>query len=108
MARIVFWLAVLCGIGYGCYRFAAWHVLLQLALITALGAWLVIGMALVGRHVRDRGHSFETKPRTEIVPLMAHTRELFVQRYGEGHAVWTEQGNPQIWREIALGLRPQP
>lgn len=108
MARIVFWLAVFCGIGYGCYRFAAWHVLLQLALITALGAWLVIGMALVGRHVRDRGHSFKTVERPNLLPEMLKARGVFSVKHGEDNAQLAESVNPQIWKEIALGLRPQP
>jgi hypothetical protein len=106
--RAFVWLVCAVGLGYLCYRFAAWRFFAQFGLMVLLISWIVLGVAMIGQAVRRSRPEFRTKARPNLQADMMRARAQFVLQHDEQSATWIENGNPRIWQEIVLGLREMP
>lgn len=106
--RTVVLTATAIGTAYLCYKFAAWRVIAQVSLTALMFVWVLICVAMIGSYVRSKPRGLRGKLGINVSEATASAREAYVAKYGMAGAEFVEKNNPLFWKEIALGLRPQP
>lgn len=105
MIKLLVWLAGSCGFLYLAWRFATWHLLVQLLVLAALFLWVVGGgvtLAYRGRKLA-RAARDSAADRAAVTPQQA--RAHYVAIYGEETAQSTERVNPAAWEIVARASR---
>lgn len=101
MIKLLVWLAGSCGLLYLAWRFATWHLLVQLLVLAALFLWVVGGGVVLAYRVKRGavGKRDSAANRAAVTP--ADVRQRFVVEYGEDAARITEKNNVGVWEAMA-------
>lgn len=100
MIKLLVWLSGSCGLLWLAWRFATWHLLVQLAVLGALFLWVVGGGLLLAYRVKRSavGARQSAADRAAVRPGLA--RNKFVEMYGEDAALAVEKNNYEVWAHI--------
>lgn len=101
MIKLLVWLAGSCGLLYLAWRFATWHLLVQLLVLAALFLWVVGGGLLLAYRGRKlaRAARDSAADRAAVSPTEARAR--WIVNFGEAEAVSMEKNNPHVWEDVA-------
>lgn len=105
MLKLLVWLAGSCGLLWLAWRFATWHLLVQLLVLAALFLWVVGGGVTlayrgrqIARHAREAAADQAAEPHV-------HPRIAYIKLYGEDKALAIERIDPMIWERIGAVRR---
>lgn len=105
MIKLLVWLAGSCGLLWLAWRFATWHLLVQLLVLAALFLWVVGGGLLLAYRVKRSavGKRESAADRAAVTPGTA--RADWVQKYGAQDADAMEKNNPDVWEALSRAAR---
>lgn len=101
MKRALVWMAGSALLGWLCWHFQVWHMLLQLVLVLVTFVWLFAGAWIASRHRPAPRVPVPTVERSTLEQQVAAERKHFVTAFGEPAAVAAETANARVWLDMA-------
>ena len=105
MIKLLVWLAGSCGLLYLAWRFATWHLLVQLLVLAALFLWVVGGGLLLAYRVKRSAVGKRESAADRAAMTVQQARAHYVAIYGEESAQSIERSNPAAWEVVARAQR---
>lgn len=101
MKRALVWMAGSALLGWLCWHFQVWHMLLQLVLVLVTFVWLFAGAWIASRHRPEPRERVPSVDRSILQQQVDAERKQFVMRFGEDAAKAAETMNPRVWLDMA-------
>lgn len=107
MLKLLVWLAGSCGLLWVAWRFATWHLLLQLVVLAALFLWVAGGGVVIAYRVKHTRAVREVTATERAALTPEQARANYVACHGETQARSAELASPAVWDVIAHASRAQ-
>lgn len=101
MKRALVWMAGSALLGWLCWHFQVWHMLLQLVLVLVTFVWLFAGAWIASRQRREPRERVPSVDRSVLEQQVNAERKHFTDTFGEPAAVAAETANPRVWLDMA-------
>lgn len=101
MKRALVWMAGSALLGWLCWHFQVWHMLLQLVLVLVTFVWLSAGAWIASRQRREPRNIVPEVDRSILEQQVHAERKQFALAFGEQAAVAAETANPRVFLDMA-------
>lgn len=83
------------------YKFVAFALVWQLAILGAMFLWAVAGAAMIGSGVKRNARAAAPSPLSKVEARAAAERAAYAARFGEAYAAKIDREDPRFWERVA-------